>query len=61
MSMSQKIENVRAELLHLRARYDDGAVQPGVYEAIKELETTIAWLEHRQNSGRVRITENGRA
>jgi hypothetical protein len=47
-----KIENVRAELLHLRARYDSGAVSPGVYEAIKRLERTIAWLEHEATEKR---------
>lgn len=36
----------RAELMLLRARYDCGAVPPGVYAAIKELETAISWDEH---------------
>ena len=33
-------------LEYLRARYDNGAVSPAVYQAIKKLETDVAWLEH---------------
>jgi hypothetical protein len=35
-------------LLRLRARYDDGAVAPAVYRVIREIETYLAWLQHRQ-------------
>jgi hypothetical protein len=35
-------------LLRLRARYDDGAVAPPVYRVIREIETYLAWLQHRQ-------------
>jgi hypothetical protein len=56
--MNQKIERVRTELQHLRAR--SGAVSAAIYETIKDLETTISWLEFQQ-SGRatIKITENG--
>ena len=30
----------------LCARYDGGAVPPGVYATIKALETALAWHEH---------------
>jgi hypothetical protein len=36
----------RKELDALRARYDSGAVAPGIYAIIKQLETEIAWKEH---------------
>jgi hypothetical protein len=39
---------LRWRLLHLRARYDDGAVAPAVYRVIREIETYLAWLQHRQ-------------
>jgi hypothetical protein len=39
-------QHLRAELAQLRARYDDGAVAPGVYAIIKQLETELAWHEH---------------
>ena len=37
---------LRAELAMLCARYDGGAVPPGVYATIKALETALAWHEH---------------
>jgi hypothetical protein len=43
----------RAELAMLRARYDDGAVSPAVYSAIKKLEADIAWCEHTAAAKRV--------
>jgi hypothetical protein len=58
--MNQKIERARTELQHLRARYDSGAVSAAVYETIKNLETTISWLEFQQNGrAKIKITENG--
>jgi hypothetical protein len=41
-----KAQRLRAELAHLRARYDDGAVSPAVFEVIKKIETRVAWIEH---------------
>jgi hypothetical protein len=38
----------RAELHWLRARYDHGKVSPAVFAVIRELETSIAWAEHRR-------------
>lgn len=38
---------LRAQLAHLRARYDAGAVAPAVYAVIRELETDIAWAEEQ--------------
>jgi hypothetical protein len=57
-TMSYKIERARTELQHLRARYDSGAVSAAVYETIKDLETTISWLEFQQRA-KIEITENG--
>jgi hypothetical protein len=31
----------------VRARYDDGAMSPGVYQAVKQIELEIAWTEHK--------------
>jgi hypothetical protein len=39
---------LRSELEWLRARYDDGKVSPGVFTVIKDIETNIAWAEHRE-------------
>ena len=38
---------IRRELAELRARYDAGAVMPGIYRVIRELEIELAWLERR--------------
>jgi hypothetical protein len=37
---------LRRDLALLRARYDTGATQPGVYAVIRALEVEIAWAEH---------------
>jgi hypothetical protein len=42
-----KAQRLRAELAHLRARYDHGAVSPEMYSVIRELESELAWVEHR--------------
>ena len=39
-------QHLQEQLEYLRARYDGGAVSPAVYQAIKKLETDIAWCEH---------------
>jgi hypothetical protein len=39
-------QRLRVELRLLRARYDDGAMPPGVFEAIKKIEEKIAWSQH---------------
>lgn len=46
--MLQPTSVLRAELTLLRARYDSGAVSAAIYKVIKELETDIAWAEHRE-------------
>jgi hypothetical protein len=38
---------LRLQLAALRARYDHGAVSPGVWAVIREIETAIAWSEHQ--------------
>jgi hypothetical protein len=43
-----KQQRLRAELEHLRARYDGGQVSPAVYQIIKELETRVAWIDHHR-------------
>jgi hypothetical protein len=47
----QDIRALRDELEALRARHDTGAVPAATYDVIRELETTIAWAEHRARSG----------
>ena len=39
----------RGDLPLLRARYDGGAVNPGVYAVIKRIESDIAWTEHKRD------------
>ncbi len=45
---TRRSKRLRAELYLLRERYDGGAVSPGIYQRIKELETQLAWCEHKQ-------------
>jgi hypothetical protein len=47
MTNEEYIAHLRSELGALRARYDGGAVPAAVYAAIKELEVSIAWHEHK--------------
>ena len=39
---------LRSELASLRARYNSGAVAPGVYAVIRQLEIELAWHLHRR-------------
>jgi hypothetical protein len=39
-------QHLQEQLEYLRARYDSGAVSPAIYQAIKKLETDVAWCEH---------------
>jgi hypothetical protein len=39
---------LRAELEWLRSRYDHDKVSPAVFAVIREIETSIAWTEHRR-------------
>jgi hypothetical protein len=41
---------LRGELRWLRARYDDGKISPAVFAVIREIETAIAWIEHRREA-----------
>lgn len=50
--------DARSMLAMLRARYDDGAVSPALYQAIRKLETDIACAEHRRRVGAGKISEN---
>ena len=43
-----KLQEACMHLAQLRGRYDDGAVSPAMYAAIKAIETDIWWLEHRR-------------
>jgi len=47
--MSPKViaRRLRQELEQLRARYDAGAVMPGIYRVMRGLEIELAWLERR--------------
>jgi hypothetical protein len=42
-------EVLRGRSNQVRARYDDGAMSPGVYQAVKQIELEIAWTEHKSN------------
>jgi hypothetical protein len=41
---------LRSELPALRARYDDGAITPAIFAVIREIETSIAWIEHSREA-----------
>ena len=41
-------EVLRGRLEQVRARYDGGAMSPGVYQAVKQIELEIAWSEHKE-------------
>jgi hypothetical protein len=47
--MPDNIKQLRIQLKQLRARYDSGAIPPGVYAVIRELEQQIAWLENARS------------
>ena len=47
-SRTTKANFLRSELVGLRARYERGVVPPAIREAIRRLETDIAWSEHRE-------------
>jgi hypothetical protein len=49
---------LRWRLLHLRARYDDGAVAPAVYRVIREIETDLAWLQQMSTAANWRVPEH---
>jgi hypothetical protein len=39
---------LRHQLAWLRARYDGGAISPGIYHTIKTIEVELSWHEHRR-------------
>jgi hypothetical protein len=41
---------LRDELQRLRARYDSGTISPAIFAVIRELETSIAWIEHSREA-----------
>ena len=47
MSPTEIAHRLRQELEQLRARYDAGAVMPGIYNVIRELEIELSWLERQ--------------
>jgi hypothetical protein len=56
MTGNPQPQQLRFELEQLRTRYDSGAVSPAVYQVVRELETEIAWAQHRRNKPAVRVT-----
>jgi hypothetical protein len=46
-ALPTKSARLRAELAWLKSRYDGGAVPSSAFWAIKDLEESIAWSEHR--------------
>jgi hypothetical protein len=47
MNNEERIRDLRDQLAALRARHDSGAVPYATYDVIQQLETAIAWHEHR--------------
>jgi hypothetical protein len=45
-------QQLRAELMWLRGRYDDGAIRAGIYGVVKSLEVDIAWKEYERKGYR---------
>ena len=41
---------MRGRLNQVRARYDDGAMSPGVYQTVKQIELEIAWTEPQRRA-----------
>ena len=39
---------LRAELANLKTRYNSGAVAPGVYAIIRQLEIELSWYQHQR-------------
>ena len=48
--------STREELAQLRARYDSSQVSLAVYQVIRQLETDLAWTEHRRLLDRLEPT-----
>lgn len=48
--MSPQEKRLRSELRWLKARYDSDKVSPGIWAAIRELETQIAWFQFRESN-----------
>jgi hypothetical protein len=40
----ESLAQLRSELAHLRARYDDGAIAPGIFKVMRNQEIDIAWM-----------------
>jgi hypothetical protein len=51
ISTTPSTAHLRRDLEQLRARYDGGAMQPGVYAIIRALEVEISWIEHTVSGG----------
>jgi hypothetical protein len=49
---------LRHQLAWLRARYDNGAISPGIYATIKTVETEIAWHDHAKHTNPRIRTDN---
>jgi hypothetical protein len=47
MTEQNHIRALRDQLAALRARHDSGAIPHATYNVIHQLETEIAWHEHR--------------
>jgi hypothetical protein len=55
MDEREYILTLRTVLESLRARHDGGTVPAATCAEIREIETTIAWIEHRAGRGQRRI------
>jgi hypothetical protein len=47
MNSQEYIQALRDQLAILRARHDSGAMSAATYATVRDLETEIAWQEHR--------------
>jgi|EndMetStandDraft_9_1072997.scaffolds.fasta_scaffold3802198_1 hypothetical protein len=46
--MTRAESEARLDLLMIRAKYDGGGMPPALYSVLKQIETDIAWMQHRE-------------
>ena len=46
--MTHAESDARLDLLMIQTKYDGGGMPPALYSVLKEIETEIAWTQHRE-------------
>lgn len=47
--MTRAESEARLDLLMIQAKYDGAGMPPAMYALLKQIETDIAWCQHREN------------